>query len=185
MARQDPDHDQQELGDDSDFLPAPSASTDLDLTRIVAHHSFRKEDAIDAISNIHRNIQSALTKEAAILAAKAQLQEMERQNRAPLLKQLEELAASPLISKDTQAAFFKTILLDYVAARRAGDTTVGPALKDVLSAAKLLNETYGLADPIKTETKHDITLHSFPVAQAPFRGELPELEVIDAQVTAL
>lgn len=166
--------------------PPPPVLPTVDLTQVVASSSFRREETIKAMADTTAHVNKALAYEA----ARQRLAQAERENSRELTKALRDLAASPLIGKDSQAAFFRTVMLDYLENKALVDqgapaSPSAPALRDVLAAAKLLNETAGLNAPTKVETSMDITLKAFPVAQAPFRGELPELEIRDAQVTPL
>jgi hypothetical protein len=179
-------------GDDNDFvvdgapLPPPPPPATVDLSRVIASSAFRREDSVQALAQTISHVDRAL----ALESARLQVAQAERTNSRALTSALRELAASPLIGKDTQAAFFRTIMLDYMenqvlVAQGAPASPTAPSLRDVLAAAKLLNETAGLNAPTKVESTLDITLKAFPVAQAPFQGELPELVIQDAQVTPL
>jgi hypothetical protein len=178
-----------DAGDDADFPtlpPTPPFLPTVDLTQVIASSAFRREDAIQAMAETTTHVNRAL----ALEDARRRLALEERNNSQALSAALRNLAASPLIGKDTQAAFFRTIMLDYMenqtqVSAGAPASPTAPALRDVLAAAKLLNDTAGLNAPTKTESKMDLTLRTFPVAQAPFRGELPELEVLDTQARAL
>jgi len=170
--------------DPSDFpcaIAPPEPEPAIDFDRVVASVSFQRDNAISAMAQTKRNVSRAI----ALEEARRQMVQLEKENHRALAGGLRELARSPLISKDTHAAFFKSIIVEYLAAQDSGDTEGAPSLRDVLTAAKMLSDTCGLNAPTEVKSTHDINLKVFPVSMETFKGELPELEVKDVQINQL
>lgn len=95
------------------------------------------------------------------------------------LEQIQKMRKSGMVSKGTQIATLKGMILDY----ENGKYKKGLSALTALKAIELLNKMGGYDVPEKVEHKHEheheVTIGTFPVAEQPFKGELEPLQVTD------
>lgn len=94
-----------------------------------------------------------------------------------VLARIQRLRKSGIVSRATQMATLKGMVLDY----ENGIYKKGLTAITVVKALELLNSMGGYHEPIKVEHnhEHEHEVHVFPVVEAPFKGELEPLDVID------
>lgn len=96
-------------------------------------------------------------------------------------KALTKARYSPIVSRSTQAAVLKGMILDY----QSGKQRRGLGAISVLKAVELLNRMTGYDAPQQVEIKHDVKVNVFPIVGAAFTGELPPLDIIDIDSTVV
>lgn len=93
------------------------------------------------------------------------------------LAQIKRLRRSGIVSRTTQLATLKGMVLDY----ENGVYKKGLTALTVLKAMELLNKMNGYEAPEVHEHKHEHEheIVTFPVVEQPFKGELEPLQVTD------
>lgn len=84
-------------------------------------------------------------------------------------------SSSPVVSKETQIAFFKQMIQDFMRGKKRPGLSALTAMK----AGELINKMCGYDAPEKQEITHEHKVTALPVISAPFKGDLPILKVQD------
>jgi len=96
-------------------------------------------------------------------------------NEQVIRAQLQKARASGIVSRETQAAVLKGMILDY----QEGKHRKGLGALTALKAVELLNKMTGYEAPVEMKVDHEIKVNVLPIAEKPFTGELPPLMVSD------
>jgi len=88
---------------------------------------------------------------------------------------LAQNASSPVVSKETQLAVLKQMMMDFMRGKKRPGLSALTALK----AAEIINKMCGFDAPIEQKLTHEHKVTCLPVIEQPYKGELPPLKVID------
>jgi len=143
------------------------------LDAIFQTHGFQKEVMADKLYEVRRKQADDYTKELAEKDVHDFLETTAAEQDAAL--RLEHQRKTPIVSRESQLAVLKGMLRDY----EKGVRRPGLSAHSVLKAAELINKMTGYEAPIehKHEVEHKVNV--LPIIQAPFKGELEPLEIID------
>lgn len=155
---------------------SPQAQEDVDrLDRILHSAGFQKEEMVRKLYEIRKiNNASFSIDDAELEITDFYADDVILEDAA---KALNKARYSPLVSRETQTATLKGMILDY----QQGKNRKGLGAISVLKAIELLNRMTGYDAPQKVEVAHDVRVNVFPIVGSTFKGELPPLDIIDIE----
>ena len=150
---------------------------DEHLEAVFQSHGYQQEEFINEYARVRREalsqVDEELTESQAYFDVRQFLSTDEAKRKAA--QSLAENANSPIVSKETNIAILKQMIQDF----NRGKKRAGLSAITVLKAVELINRMTGYDAPIKQEIKAEHRVTCLPVIQAPFKGELPVLRVVD------
>lgn len=149
------------------------------LNNLIALSSHQKEDMVFKLHELRSKNNSAYSiteAEDDVVHAMTMDAVMDDAHRS-----LKSARYSPFVSRETQIAVLKGMILDY----ENGRNRKGLSALTVLKAVELLNKMTGYEAPIKQEVKTSHTVHVLPMVGESFKGEMPPLKIIDIDSTVV
>lgn len=147
------------------------------LEAVFESHGYVQESVMMEYARVRREalaqIDESLSDPQVYLDVKAFLSTDEVKLKAS--RKLAEESQSPIVSKETQTAILKQLIIDF----NRGKKRPGLSAITVLKAVELLNKMYSYESPVKQEISMEHKVTCLPVIQAPFVGQLPILKVVD------
>jgi hypothetical protein len=156
-------------------LTAQQTQAQQHLNAVFESHGYQKEAMVDELMRVRsQDIANAQNEKA---QAEKDLTDFlnEDTTKQKAHRALSENRNSPFVSRDTQAAILKGMILDYEKGRRRP----GLSALTVLKAVELLNKMTGYEAPVVQEVHVDHKVNVLPIIGEVFQGHLEPLEVID------
>ena len=140
-------------------------------------HGYQQEAMVAEYQRIRNKAISEFEEEVddpdALLDVREFLSKDESRRKAAM--KLANDANAPIVSRETQVAFFKQLIQDFMRNKKRPGLSALTALK----AGELLNKMCGYDAPVEQKITHEHKVSTLPVIQQPFKGELPPLKVMD------
>ncbi len=150
---------------------------DEHLEAVFESHGYQQEELVMEYARVRREalskIDESLSDHQALFDVRQFLSTDAVKRKAA--QALAENSQSPIVSKETNLAILKQLIQDFY----KGKKRPGLSAITVLKAVELINKMTGYESPIKQEIKAEHTVTCLPVIQAPFKGQLPILKVVD------
>lgn len=158
-------------------MPTNDPAKNLDA--FLAMSSYQKEDMAAKLHEIRVKVNTAYSQNDAYSEIDTLLGDADVVNE--ITTNLKKSRFSPIVSRETQTAVLKGMILDY----ENGRNRRGLSALTVLKAVELLNKMAGYDAPVKQETTVDHKVHVLPVVGESFTGELPPLDIVDIDATVV
>jgi len=171
------------MSDTATALATTAPHNDIDpaetFDRLLSVSGYQKETMVEKLFELRKANNAAITMDQAE-------DEVDAYYSTDLIleeahKTLSRARHSPIVSRETQTAFLKGMLLDFT----NGKKRRGLGAMSALKAVELLNRMTGYDAPQEIKVKHDHVVNVFPVVGEGFTGELPPLDIIDIDSTVV
>jgi hypothetical protein len=145
----------------------------MTLDSVFRSHGFQKEAMVQEYLRVRRKAQEDYKQEEAEDDVRNFLSGDNARRDAAARLALD--STSPVVSRETQLAFLKQLILDFTKGKKRPGLSALTALK----AVELINKMAAYDAPEKVEHVHEHKVNVLPIIAQPFEGALPPLKVYD------
>jgi len=164
----------------SDIAPTPVEripTAEEHLEAAFASHGYQQEAMTSEYLRVRREALAKIDEEIDDPDAEFDVRNFlsKDESRRKAAMQLANDAANPVVSRQTQMAILKQLVMDYF----RGKKRPGLSALTALQATKMINEMSGYDKLPDQKITHEHKITTLPVIQQPFKGELAPLKVTD------